>query len=352
MNLLDLTTVSAPYVMDQGEIQGAVRGMFGDAEFDLEKAERIFKSAGIDSRGFALPLERYARGFTAAEHHTEFRRVATEMLRTAAERIVPQELTSKITHVVTVSTSGIATPTLECAVMDEIPLSRDARRVPIFGLGCGGGVAGLQIARDLACSRPDALVLVLCVELTSLTLFAQDMSLRNFVACAIFGDGAAGALVSGSEVPAGCEPLARLGQGSTRLFPGSHELMGWQVEDKGWRVVFSPRIPGVVEREVKGIIEGVTNRSELKHFGLHPGGRKVLEAYENALDLNEHEMAPARNALRKNGNMSAASVFFTLDEIFTAPDFTPGPGVATAFGPGFTSEALSIDFLKSKGSRS
>ncbi len=346
MNLLDLTTVRAPFPTEQQEVRRAVRGMFADATFDLEKADRIFDGTGIEERGFALPVERYARGFSAAEHHAEFRRVATQMLASAAERVVPPELASQVTHVVTISTSGIATPTLECAVLDDSALCSNARRVPVFGLGCAGGVAGLQIARDLAASRPDALILVLCVELTSLTLFAQDKSLRNFVACAIFGDGAAAALIAGSRLPDGHEPLARLGRGSTRLFPDSADLMGWQVEDGGWRVVFSTRIPGVVEQEVAGLVDGVTDRSALKHFALHPGGRRVLEAYEAALGLNERELAPARAALCKNGNMSAASVFFTLDEILQAPDFSPGPGVATAFGPGFTAEALALDFLR------
>lgn len=346
MNLLQLVTVPAPFPAPQDEVRDVSLRMFAGADFDLEAAAGVFANAGIERRTFALPLERYPAGFTPAVHHAEFRRVATELLREAASRAVPAELAPHVTHVVTVSTSGIATPTLECALIDGSPLASSARRVPLFGLGCAGGVAGLQLARDLAASRPDGLVLLLCVELTSLTLFAGDRSLRNFVACALFGDGAAAALVAAPGAFPEHEPLLRLGRGSTRLFDDSHELMGWEIEDGGWKVVFSPRIPGVVAREVAGLVEPVAPRASLRHFALHPGGRKVLEAYERALGLDERDLGPARRALANQGNMSAASVFFVLEQLLRDGELTPGPGVATAFGPGFSAEALALEVLR------
>lgn len=357
-SLLTLATVEAPHPASQADVEAAVRTRFasGPVEFDVDELAAVFRRAGIERRTFALPLEEYvgaaggrvARAALSSENRNErFLESAGEMLLRAADKAVPAAVRDSVTHVVTVTTSGVATPSLECAVIDSLDIARSARRVPVFGLGCAGGTSGLQIARDLASSSEDALVLVLCVELTSLTYLSSDVSQRNFVACALFGDGAAAALVGGPKHAQDGGPLATLGRTTTQMVPDSRELMGWDVGPDGWEVVFSPRIPAVVRREARKLVETVAAPPELSHWILHPGGRKVLEAYSSALDLDSDQLEPARATLQHHGNMSAATVLFVLDRVLGSEGFAPGPAVATAFGPGFSAEAIALDLLRS-----
>ena len=359
--LLTLATEEAPHPARQVDVANTIRSRFEgrDVGFDVNELVPVFERAGISRRTFALPLDEYVGGdgaqptasgrrLTGDNRNDRFLEVADGMLTRAAERAVPPELRSKITHVVTVTTSGIATPSLECRVIDRLDIARSARRIPVFGLGCAGGTAGLQIASDLASGSDDALVLVLCVELTSLTFLSSDMSRRNFVACALFSDGAAAALVGPAHMAGPNGPLATFGKHTTVMVPDSRELMGWDVRSEGWQVVFSPRIPAVVKREARALVESVTTRSELKNWVLHPGGRKILEAYSSALDLNEEQLAPATATLDQHGNMSAATVLFVLDHVLRNAGFEPGPAVATAFGPGFSAEAIALDLHRAQ----
>ena len=350
--LLTLETVEAPHPTDQGEVKTRIRELFAQASFDLDEKLSVFDNTGIQRRTFSLPLERYLKGITPAERGVCFTEVAGKMLHKAVERAVPEELRSRLTHIVTVTTSGVATPSLECELMPKLDLALNARRVPVFGLGCAGGVAGLQTAGDLARSRPDALVLFLCVELTSLTHLASDRSLRNFVACALFGDGAAAGLIAGPEFECDVEPLARIDEGRSTLFPDSLELMGWDIREEGWAVIFSPRIPALVRRETRRLVDEITQGAPIDHYVLHPGGQKILEAYGEALDLDERQTQAAREVLRDHGNMSAATVLFCLQRILSDPDLKPGPAIASAFGPGFSADLLRLELLRSKASQS
>jgi len=345
--LLSLAVAEAPHPVSQAEVAEHVGALFEGADFDVGESLAVFANAGIRRRTLALPLDAYFAGLGPELRNRHFLGVAGQMLSDAAERAVPPALRSRVTHIVTVCSSGIATPSLECGVIEDLGLAPDARRIPVFGLGCAGGVAGLAIARDLARSAPEALVLVLCVELTSLTLLTEDKSLRNFVACALFGDGAAAALVAGGDVEG--RALGTLGPGRTRLFPETRALMGWDVRDRGWRVVFSPRIPGVVRRNARELVAELADGRAIRHFVLHPGGQKILDAYREALLLSEEDLAPAAMTLADYGNMSAVTVLFVLDRILRAPGFRPGPGLLTAFGPGFTAELLRVELGRGAG---
>jgi alkylresorcinol/alkylpyrone synthase len=202
-------------------------------------------------------------------------------------------------------------------------------------------VAGLQIAPDLAQSGPEARVLLLVVELTSLTLLGGDASRTNFIACALFGDGAAAAVI-GAPTPE--HPgLVTLGKGLTHLFPNSKDLMGWHVEEGGWRVLVSPRIPTVVKREVAGLVRQVCGDERPGCWVLHPGGQKVLDSYRTALELTDAEMEDSARVLASHGNMSAVTALFILHRTLCG-DVRHGAGVATAFGPGFSAEVLGLEF--------
>jgi len=341
VHLLSLSVCEAPHAVSQSDVKRFVSDMFRDGDFDLDATAAVFDNAGIKRRTFALPLERYANGLGVAERNRRYVEVAGSMLEQAAGEAVSPDLRDRVTHVVLVSSTGIATPSLDCAVIESLGIHPDVQRVPVFGLGCAGGVAGLQLARDLVRSAPDALVLVLCVELTSLTLLVEDQTRRNFVACALFGDGAAAALVGGAAMGG----TARIGAGLSRLFPDTHELMGWEVCDEGWRVIFSPRIPAVVRAEVDGLVRAVTDPATIRHFVLHPGGQKVLDAYREALRLGDPQMRCATDVLADHGNMSAVTVLFVLKRFLSRADTRTGPAILSAFGPGFTAQVLEMEFL-------
>ena len=343
-SILSLATAEAPHVVAQEDVKHTVAELFRDASFDVGESLSVFDNAGVRRRTVALPLAAYTDELTVAARNRSYVEVAGRMLTEAAERALPTAARSRVTHVVTVSSTGIATPSLECHVVPALGLPADVRRVPVFGLGCAGGVAGISIARDLAASSDDALVLLLCVELTSLTFFRQDESLRNLIACALFGDGAAAMLIGApsDDLPA----LATLGRDRSELFPDTRDLMGWDVREEGWQVVFSQRIPAFVRANVARLVAGVAERDELRHYILHPGGSKVLGAYRIGLELGDEDLAPATRALERHGNMSAASVFFVLDGALRDPGFEPGPGVLASFGPGFTAEVMTAELLR------
>ena len=338
--ILGLATAEAPYPAQQTDVRAQTLSMFADADFDVTTLASVFENAGIDRRTFAWPLERFSERPGVAERAQRFTELAPVMLAQAVEKAADPSLRQRITHVVMVCSSGIATPTLECLIAPGLDIPANARRVPVFGLGCAGGAAGLAIARDLASSSPDACVLLLVVELTSLTLITDDASRRNFVACALFGDGAAAAVIG---APTEAHPaLATLGRSVTKLIPNTLELMGWEVMESGWRVVFSPRIPAVVKREVRALVDDATGAERPEFFALHPGGAKVIDAYRHSLELTDHDLRFSAQVLRDHGNMSATTVLFVLDQLIKERGRAAGSAVLTAFGPGFSAEAMSL----------
>lgn len=339
-SLLGLATAEAPYPTSQDEVREATLGMFQGAKMDLEALSSVFDNAGVERRTFAWPLGSYLEAPSVTQRAARFRELAPQLLAEASAKAAPPGLRERITHVVTVTSSGIATPGLECSMPADFVLSASARRIPLFGLGCAGGAAGLAIARDLAHSTPDACVLLQVVELTSLTLMAADATPRNFVACALFGDGAAAAVIGApsAEFPA----LASIENSVTHLMPDSLDLMGWEVEQAGWRLILSPRIPAIVKREVRGLVDAVMEGEWPEHWILHPGGGKVLDAYRAGLELSDGQLAHSSAVLHEHGNMSAATVLFVLDRLLRQSGRPKSTGVLTAFGPGFSAEALRI----------
>ena len=339
IHLLALEVEGAPYTASQAEIRDHTLALFTRADYDLAEAAPVFDNAGIEQRTLALPLEAYGPGLSTAASAAAYREVATAMLERAGARALEGSDPGRVTHVVTVSSSGVATPSLDAALVPALGLSPGVRRVPVFGLGCAGGVAGLQIARDLAAGDPEVRVLLLSAELCSLTLLAGDHDKRNFVACALFGDGAAAALVA--QDPTGSS-LARLGPGSARLFGDSADLMGWDILDEGWRVVFSPRIPRLVRDEVRALVHALEPDARPEHWILHPGGARILDGYRKGLELSDEELEPARAVLARRGNMSSATVLFVLRHVLD-DDTAHGTALASAFGPGFSADLLQLE---------
>ncbi|MEO5616954.1 MAG: 3-oxoacyl-[acyl-carrier-protein] synthase III C-terminal domain-containing protein [Candidatus Eisenbacteria bacterium] len=311
----------------------------------------VFESAGIERRHFCMPLEWYAEphGFAEMtarylEHATALaERVAREVLE--ATGLAPQD----IDQLIFVSTTGLATPSVEARLMNRVPFRADVRRVPLWGLGCAGGAAGLALARTLALGAPESRVLVIALELCSLTFQCGDLDRRNVVATSLFADGAAAAIVCGphaASAPRMARPAIELMGARSTLWPDTLDVMGWNVDGQGLHVVFSRDIPTIVRDRVRPNLDAFLDAhglglDQLDHLIAHPGGPRVLAAYAEALGWDPARLTRAREVLRDCGNMSSPTCLFVLDRAWRAGDLEPGQhAVLTALGPGFASELV------------
>ncbi len=252
---------------------------------------------------------------------------------------------AQVDAVVAVSTTGLATPSLDARLAGPLGLRPDIVRLPLWGLGCAGGAAGLARARDYCLAHPRARVLVAALETCSLTFVAGDASRKNLVGTALFADGAAAVLVAGAQA-AGDGP--RLRAARSRLFPDSERVMGWDFGDAGMELVLSPRLPAIVQEELPALVdaflaENGLSRRGIAHYLTHPGGAKVIDAYREALGLdNGEELALTEAVLREHGNVSSVSVLLVLERWLAAAP-RPGYGLLSAFGPGFAAEQLLLE---------
>jgi alkylresorcinol/alkylpyrone synthase len=340
--LLAIATAVPPYALGQAEVTVRARHLFSaTAAPDLDRLMPVFANAGIDCRYSCVPIEWYDRPHGWVERNALYLEHATDLLERAARRALTLagRTAEDIDTVVVVSTTGIATPSLDAMLIGRLGLRPDVRRLPIFGLGCAGGVLGLARAADLARVAPDSLVLFLVVELCALSFRKNDTSKSNVVATALFGDGAGAALLScGGEGPA-------LGAGGEHTWPDTLDVMGWDVTDDGLKAIFSRDIPTLVHNEMHDAAERFLARhglslAKIDQFVCHPGGAKVVLALEKAFGLAPGTLAEERAVLRDYGNMSAATVLFVLERRLQA---ARGHLLMTALGPGFTAGFQLID---------
>jgi alkylresorcinol/alkylpyrone synthase len=243
-----------------------------------------------------------------------------------------------------VSSTGLATPGVDARIATTLGFRPDVRRTPIWGLGCAGGAAGLSRARAFALADPGCHVLLIALELCSLTFQRNERSKRNLVAASLFADGAAAAVVTCEpEHRNGTAPLELAAAGST-LWPETLDVMGWEVDGDGLHVVFSRDIPTFIRERVRSSLDTFLeasglDRTALDHVVAHPGGPKVITAYEETLGLPPDTLRHAREVLRDCGNMSSPTCLFVLERFMEGGDIAPGDiAVLTALGPGFGAE--------------
>lgn len=308
---------------------------------DLVEKMSVFDTVGIRTRHFVRPPDWYLEPHGWGERSAVHVEAGLDLLERAARDALEAAGVGPeaVDGVVLVCTTGISTPSLDARLANRIGLRADATRVPVWGLGCAGGVAGLNLAADLARANPDKRYLLLALETCSLAFNLNDVSVRAFVATTLFGDGAAAALVRGDRVQGA--RLGTLRKGASHQWPGSEDVMGWDVLDEGLRVVFSRRIPQIVATELAPVVERYLKREAVApdRYAFHPGGTKVLEAYEAALGLRPEQLDTARDVLRDFGNMSSPTVLFVLREALRRRSLAPGEtALLAALGPGFTAE--------------
>ncbi len=335
--ILSIATAVPPHRLDQDDVARRVSLALGPRSPEIVRLLPTFGNAGIGRRYSCVPIEWYERQHDWPERNGIYLESALALLeratRTALERAGrhPEEIGA----IVAVSTTGIATPSLDALLMERMGLRRTVRRLPIFGLGCAGGTIGLARAASMAAAMPQELVLFLVVELCALSFRRDDFTKSNIVATALFGDGAAAALLT-----CGREGTAVV-DGGEYTWPDSLDVMGWDVTGEGLKAIFSRDIPNLVSKHLHDVTvaflahRGLTLR-DVDRFVCHPGGAKVVDALEAAFELSPGTLTDAREVLYEYGNMSAATVMFVLERAF-AKDAPPWKrALLTALGPGFT----------------
>ncbi len=342
-SLLSLATAVPPQVVEQHEAKTRAREAFGGKKALFDRLSGVFDNAGIARRHIVAPQDWYMESHGWHDRNALYLQASESMFAEAASTAIekanlrPQD----IDGVVTVSTTGIATPSLDARVCPRIGLRDDVRRVPVFGLGCAGGVNGLATASRMAAAEPGTNWLFVTVETCSISIRLDSDDPAAVVATALFGDGAAAAVVTAGE-----HSLARITGSAEKLFPDTLRIMGWDVEDPGLAVVFDRAIPPFIEEHLADTVNEMCAKfgvefKDIDRLCCHPGGVKVIDAIETALHLNQGELNLEREVLNDYGNMSAPTVMFVLERLLEQG--LPDRVLMTAFGPGFTCAGLMLE---------
>ncbi len=341
--LLSLATAVPAHRIEQNDVKQFGRSIFSGRGDDLTRLMPVYDNAGIRIRYASRPLSWLAEDHGWRERSDAYVGSALTLLQQAAEECLGKSgmTAADIDGIVMVSTTGIATPSLDALLVDRMPFRPTVQRLPIFGFGCAGGVLGLARAAALAKAASGEVWMVLVVELCCLTFRPGDQSKSNVIATALFGDGAAAGLIACTD--SGDPALTAWGE---HTWPESLDVMGWRIEDDGLGVVFSRDIPALVRRQLGEEVDAFLQRHSLTRDNVdawlfHPGGTKVLEALEECLSLGPDALTHARATLRDYGNMSAATVFFVLSRALAAGD--SGRMLLGALGPGFTAGFLMLE---------
>jgi alkylresorcinol/alkylpyrone synthase len=332
--LLSVATALPPHVLPQIEVAEAALRAFGDRLGEPDRLVALFAATGIDRRHSAVPLDWFLSPRGWPDRTRAYLDGADALFLAAAGAALDHAglRAQEVDAIVTVSSTGIATPSLEARVAGRIGFRPDALRLPVFGLGCAGGVAGLALAARLARAEPGTVVLMVTVELCTLSFRLDDTSKANLVATALFGDGAAACVLRAGE-----GGLAEVEHAGEHRWPETLDIMGWDVTGDGLGVVFDRAIPPFAEAHLGAALDGILargglGRRDVARFTCHPGGAKVVAAIERALALPPGSLDHEREVLRDCGNMSAPTALFVLERAgFAAPR-----QALTALGPGFT----------------
>jgi alkylresorcinol/alkylpyrone synthase len=340
--LLSLASASPPHEFMQTDVSSQARRLFGERFRDFERLYPVFRNTGILKRQAVMPMEWYFEDRSWPERTAVYLEGAVDLFCAAASQALERAglAARDVDAIVTISSTGIATPSLEARAMGRLGFRADVSRTPVFGLGCAGGVTGLSLAARLARAEPGSVVLLVAVELCTLACRLDEMTSANIVATALFGDGAAACVVRAGE-----GGVAEITGAAEHTWPDSLDIMGWNVDPLGFGVIFDRSIPTFAQANLRPAMESALARmglglGDVDRFVCHPGGAKVIEALEKSLDLGQGELTFERDVLADHGNMSAPTVMFVLERALAQK--TSGQLVLTSLGPGFTASCVSM----------
>jgi alkylresorcinol/alkylpyrone synthase len=340
--LVSLATSVPPYVLLQKDVLAAAWNGFGSRFPEFDRFSSIFSNTGIIKRHAVKPFDWYLEPRSWPERTEAFLEGAEALFVEVAEKALANaDLTgAEIDTVVTVCSTGIATPSLEARVAHRMGFRSDVMRVPVFGLGCAGGASGLSIASRLAQARPGTNVLLVAIELCSLAVRHDELTKANIVAISLFGDGAAAMILR-----AGDGGATRIENAGEHLWPDTLGVMGWSVDPQGFGVIFRRTIPDFVTAHLSPAVARILasmrlSMKDIDRFICHPGGAKVIVALEAALALDQGTLDCEREVIADYGNMSSPTILFVLEKARARG--LPARSLLTALGPGFTASCVAL----------
>jgi alkylresorcinol/alkylpyrone synthase len=341
VTLLALATAVPPHVLEQSAVADFARRIYAKPFTRYPKLADVFVNAGIERRHSVRPLEWFETPHDWTDRTQAYLDGAGALFVQAAQKALDQAgvRARDIDVIVTVSSTGIATPSLEARASAKLGFKASAARVPVFGLGCAGGVSGLSIGARLARAAPGETVLVVVIELCTLAFRSDRSAKADVISSALFGDGAAAVVLRAERRDA----AVSIGAAAEHTWPNTLDIMGWTVDPAGFGVVLSRSLPRFVEQRLAAPVRRFVKAAKLMapQFVCHPGGAKVLDAIETALELQKGTLRYERDVLRGHGNMSAPTVLFVLERALKRG--LRGPAVLSALGPGFTASFLALE---------
>jgi alkylresorcinol/alkylpyrone synthase len=347
MGIIHSVVTSFPknYV-SQEEISNEIGNIWPDKK---KHVDQFHQSSQVKGRHLSIPLADYKSLGDIGDRSTKWLEVAVELQTNNVNNLLKKAglLPSDISLITTTTVTGLAIPTLEARLMNKIAFKPNTKRLPIFGLGCLGGVAGINRVNDYLKGHPTEAALLLATELCSLTFQFQDKSVANLVGTSLFADGSSAVLMLGDE-----HPLAKKGQfkilsGESFFYPNTERIMGWDIVSSGFQIVLSGDVPKIVAENVRPNITDFLsgNKITLSDVGFmvsHPGGPKVLDKISEVSDRSPEEFRHSWNSLKDKGNMSSVSVLHVLEKTIEDNRATNELGLMLAMGPAFCSEMCLI----------
>ena len=344
--IMSVSTIEMPNRVEQRKVKEYAKELFMPSFPQVERIMSAFDNTGIITRNFCKSIDYYLDSHTYQEFNRDYIETSLEYSIEAIEKCISSAKIDKdqVTDIIFVSTTGLATPSLDALIINKMKLNQNTARIPVFGLGCAGGVAGLSKACILAKANPDAVVLLVVVELCSLTFLKSDFSKSNFIGSSLFSDGVVACLVMGANHKLEQSQRINYLAAQSKLYYDSLDVMGWEFQEQGFKVLFSQDIPTIISRNIYDDVISFLKKnnlelSDIKNFIFHPGGKKVLTAYEEALPVGGDFLKNTREVMNENGNMSAATVLYVLER-FMERGFENGYGLMLSMGPGVSSEMV------------
>lgn len=345
-SLAAISKIDFPFRIEQEKVKKGIEELFEPSFPQVKKMMSVFDNTEIKKRNLCKPLDYYSSVHSFQEQNDNYIRTALEYSVKAIEECISTAQLKKedITDIIFISTTGLATPSLDALIINQMKLSENISRTPIFGLGCAGGVSGFAKASVLAKANPDAVVLLVTVELCSLTFLRNDYSKSNFIGSSLFSDGCAALIITGDNHKNKAKKNISFVGTQSKLYYNSLDVMGWEFLDKGFKVLFSQDIPTIIAKNIYKDVFSFLEKyqlkiSDIKNFIFHPGGKKILTAYEEQLKVEGDFLKNTREVMNDYGNMSSSTVLYVLERFFTQ-DFENGYGLMVSMGPGFSCEMV------------